>query len=123
MATIYEKYGGFAAINRAVLAFYEKVLDSDVIGDRFENVRMDRLIDHQTKFLASLLGGPASSSPEHLRQVHHPLRLTEEEFAEMAVLLRETLEEHGFAEPDVATVIDIVEGHRRNILPPGGANG
>ena len=56
--TLYERYGGFSAISRLVMAFYDNLLDSDQIADYFEDVDMRRLIDHQTKFVASLMGDP-----------------------------------------------------------------
>ncbi|MEL6198262.1 MAG: group 1 truncated hemoglobin, partial [Pseudomonadota bacterium] len=108
-------------ISRVVLAFYDRVLDSDIIGDRFEETEMTRLIDHQTKFMAALLGGPSSHTPEHLRQVHHPLGLTEEEFAEMAVLLRETLDEHKFTPDDADEVMRLVAGYKDMIVGPENA--
>ena len=57
--TLYQKYGGFGAISRVVIDFYDRLLDSETVGDYFDNVDMKRLIDHQTKFIAYLLGGPA----------------------------------------------------------------
>lgn len=65
-ATLFQKYGGFASISRVVLTFYDKALDSDQIGGFFDDIDMPRLVDHQTKFIASLLGGPASYSDERL---------------------------------------------------------
>lgn len=56
MATMFERYGGFANVSKIVMSFYDKVLDSDVIGDYFEDVDMWALIDHQTKFIAPPAG-------------------------------------------------------------------
>lgn len=57
--SMFERYGGFAKLSK-VMAFYDRVLDSDVIGDFFEGVDMRRLIDHQTKFISQVMGGPAA---------------------------------------------------------------
>ena len=54
---------------------------------------MRSLIDHQTKFVAALMGGPAAYSDEVLRQVHERLNITHQDFVEVSVLLRETLED------------------------------
>ena len=113
--TIYEKYGGFSAISRVVMTFYEMALDSDQIGDYFADVDMARLIDHQTKFISSLLGGPASFSDERLEAVHRALGITHEDFDEMAALLKEALQQHGLAEPDVRTTLAAIEA-KRNII-------
>jgi len=62
--SLFDKYGGFANISKLVFAFYEKAIESDVIGPYFDDVEMRALIDHQTKFIASVMGGPASYSDE-----------------------------------------------------------
>lgn len=113
--TIYEKYGGFSAISRVVMTFYEMALESDQIGDYFADVDMARLIDHQTKFISSLLGGPASFSDERLEAVHRALGITHEDFDEMEALLKEALERHGFFETDVRATLTAIEA-KRNII-------
>jgi hemoglobin len=102
--TTFDRYGGFATIRRIVSAFYDKVLDSPVIAHHFEHVDMRRLIDHQTRFVSSLTGGPASYTDEHLRRVHARLAITVDEFREMVELLTETLEDFDFAPDDVEQV-------------------
>jgi hemoglobin len=103
--TIFERYGGFAAVRRVVSDFYDRVLDSPVINHHFEDVDMRRLLDHQSRFIASVTGGPASYTDEHLRRVHARLDITAEEFREMITLLSETLEDFDFARPDIDVVV------------------
>ena len=114
--TLYEKYGGFAAVSRIVLDFYERALDSDRIGDYFEDVDMTKLIDHQTKFVSSLLGGPASYSNDHLRQIHLDLRIGDDDFTEMSEVLSETLIDHGISREDAAIVVQEIEARRAYIV-------
>ncbi len=104
--SLFDKYGGFAKISKVVSAFYEKAIDSDVIGPYFDNIDLRRLIDHQTKFVASVMGGPASYSDEALRRVHAPLGIDRESFEEMARLLRQTLEEFDLQAADVDSVMN-----------------
>lgn len=103
--TIFERYGGFATVRKIVSAFYDKVLDSPLLVHHFENVDMRRLVDHQARFVSSVMGGPASYSDNHLRRIHERHRITTEEFREMVDLLEETLEDFDFAEADVREVI------------------
>lgn len=103
--TIFDRYGGFAAVRRIVSDFYDRVLDSDVISHHFEHVDMKRLLDHQARFISSVTGGPASYTDEHLRRVHERLGITAAEFREMLVLLSETLEDFGFEQADVDFVV------------------
>jgi hemoglobin len=101
---LFEKYGGFSTVSRIVMQFYDKALDSDVLADYFEDIEMERLIDHQTKFVASLMGGPASYTDDMLKQLHAHLKIDDDAFDEMAKLFKETLEEAGLDPEDVAIV-------------------
>jgi hemoglobin len=113
--SIFERCGGFATVSKIVMTFYDKVLDSELIGDYFEHVDMRRLIDHQTKFIAQVMGGPVAYADEALEQVHRPLGITGPAFAEMVRLLRETLEEVALPADDIDSVIAEIE-RRRSII-------
>lgn len=116
MATLFEKYGGFGRINHIVIDFYDTLLDSDELGPYFDNVEMAALIDHQTKFVSYLLGGPASFSNGHLKNVHRHLNITPDHFELMKATLSATLLKHGFESVDVATVEGEIEARREFIV-------
>jgi hemoglobin len=103
--SIFERYGGFATVRRLVSTFYDEVLDSPLLARHFETVDVHRLIDHQAKFISSLMGGPASYTDEHLRRVHARLGITTADFREMIALLEEVLEEYEIAATDIEAVI------------------
>jgi hemoglobin len=117
--SLFQKYGGFAAISRVVLTFYDKALDSDQIGDFFEEIDMKRLVDHQTKFISSLLGGPASFENERLKQLHSKIEISDKDFDEMAKLLAESLDEHSFEPADRDAVVYEIEVRRSFIVNQG----
>jgi hemoglobin len=119
--SLFQKYGGFAKVSRVVLTFYDKVLDSDQIGDFFDGVDMSKLVDHQTKFISSLLGGPASYSDERLRQLHSHLGISDADMDEMIRLLDEALDEHGFEPADRELVTREIEARRKFIVRQGAA--
>jgi hemoglobin len=114
--TLYQKYGGFAAISRVVMDFYDRLLDSERVGDFFDDVDMKKLIDHQTKFVAYLLGGPAEYTGERLEQLHGHLNIGGADFDEMKQILSDTLSDHGFEDGDRDTVIGVIESHRSLIV-------
>ena len=114
--TLYQKYGGFGAISRVVMDFYDRLLDSERVGDFFDDVDMKKLIDHQTKFIAYLLGGPAEYTGERLEQLHGHLNIAGADFDEMKQILSDTLSDHGFDDTDRGTVIDVIESHRGRIV-------
>lgn len=102
--SIFERHGGFARVSRIVMSFYERVLESPVMSPYFAHTDMKRLIDHQTKFIAYLMGGPASFSDEHLQRVHSDMAIDRRAFDEMVSLLCETLEDFDFDEADITAV-------------------
>ncbi|MFY0611625.1 MAG: group 1 truncated hemoglobin [Hyphomicrobiaceae bacterium] len=118
--TLFEKYGGFSQVSRVVLAFYDKLLDSDDIGPFFDDIDMSKMVDHQTRFIASLLGGPAAYTDAQLRQLHAHLAITDAHFDELKVVLRQTLDDHNFEADDVDAVLQ--EFENRRVLIVGNSN-
>ena len=112
----FEKYGGFAAVSRVVMTFYELVLDSEEVGHHFDDIDMPRLIDHQTKFISSLMGGPMAMTDDRLRAVHQNVPITDADFDEIGRLLGQAMGEHGMSETDVSQVLAAVEGKRSLIV-------
>jgi hemoglobin len=94
-ATTFERMGGFARVRLIVSDFYDKVLESERLAHFFADIDMRRLIDHQTKFISAVMGGPAAFSDEQLARAHMRLGITTRDFDEMASLFHETLEDHG----------------------------
>jgi hemoglobin len=114
--TLYEKYGGFSTVSRIVMALYDRILDDDVVGPFFDDVDMPRLIDHQTKFVSSLMGGPASFSEVHIANAHRKLPIDDVHFDKLKALVNETLTEFGIAPDDATTVVDAVEARRKLLI-------
>lgn len=114
--TIFERYGGFSTVSRVVSDFYDQALDSPILSPYFVGVDTKTLIDHQTKFVASMMGGPASYSNEHLDRVHKELRIDDPAFEEMCDLFRETLEDHDLKEGDIAEVMGEIRSRKVYIV-------
>lgn len=110
--TLFDRCGGFATVSRIVMDFYGRILDSEKAGDFFDGVDMARLIDHQTKFIASLMGGPASYTDDHLRRTHAALGVDGESFDEMVGILCDTLRAHGLEGDDVSSIRRTLEAKR-----------
>ncbi|CUH82160.1 Hemoglobin-like protein HbN [Tritonibacter multivorans] len=114
--TLYDKYGGFKTVSRIVMTFYDLVLDSDEVGGFFEDVDLPRLVDHQTKFISSLLGGPVSFNDDRLLAVHRTLDIGHADFDFISNLLCEALEAHGMSEADIKTTLAAVDSKRHVIV-------
>lgn len=104
MQTIYERHGGFSTVRKVVSDFYDRVLDDEQLARHFGHTDMRVLIDHQTRFVSFLLGGPAGYSDEHIERVHARLGITLAEFDAMVLTMLETLEDHAFTDTERADV-------------------
>ena len=114
--TVFDKLGGFTAVSRIVMDFYDQVLDSETIGDFFEHTDMAMQIDHQTKFISSLLGGPASYTDEQLKKIHVHLQITDAHFDEILELLDRALLNNDVEATDRQDVIGKMEARRSLIV-------
>jgi hemoglobin len=114
--SIFERYGGFAQVSRVVTTFYGKILDSPVTAPYFAQTDMRQLIDHQTRFIAMVMGGPASYTNDHLERVHARHGITQAAFDEVILLMRETLEDHDFAAEDIQEVLAELSNRRHVIV-------
>lgn len=114
--SLFEKYGGFSKVSRIVLSFYDTLLDSDDIGPFFDDIDMSKMVDHQTKFIASLLGGPASYTDKQLYQLHRHLDINDAHFDELKVVLQQTLSDHGVQPEDIELILQEFENRRVQVV-------
>lgn len=114
--TLFEHYGGFTAVRRIVADLYDGILDSEQLSGYFEGTDMRLMIDHQTKFIAQLMGGPASYSDEALQRLHAAHSIKSPAFDEMAVLLKQTLQDHGVSSGDVADISNQIYRRKHYIV-------
>jgi hemoglobin len=114
--TLYEKYGGFTTISALVNLFYQKIGNTPALDKYFENTDMAKLIDHQTKFLCMVLGGPNNYEGRQLAQAHQKLSITNEHFELVGSILKESLEEKGVEPKDIETILGVVWGTRNDIV-------
>lgn len=116
MQTLFDKYGGFATVSKIVREFYRGVLQSPTLKPYFEHADMERIMDHQTKFIAHVLSGPAEYSGREIGAAHHSLKITGPAFDEVAEILQETMEDAGMEAADVSKVMEIVAGARGSVV-------
>lgn len=115
-SSTFERYGGFRSVSKIVMAFYDLVLDSDIVGHHFDNVDMARQIDHQTRFVSGVMGGPTSLSDDRLKAVHSHIRITDAEFDEIISLFKQALKAHDLETDDIAAICKVMEAKRSLIV-------
>ncbi|MEQ8654119.1 MAG: group 1 truncated hemoglobin [Kiloniellales bacterium] len=119
--SVFERCGGFQKVRKVVSNFYDKVLESEQLQGYFESTDMARLVDHQTKFIAQIMGGPVSINDDTLRKVHLSLGISHSDFKEAAALLQEALEDSNFADSDIAEILEAFGQREGLIVYQGGA--
>ena len=108
---------------RFVLRFYDRVFGSVRLAPFFANSDMQRLVEHQAKFISTVMGGPASYSNAILYETHAHLKIDDQAFDEMISLFKAELEVAQIAESDVEKIIAdlnvrrafIVQGHAKKM--------
>lgn len=114
--SLYEKYGGFSTISKIVMTLYDRLLEDDDVGPFFDDVDMPKLIDHQTKFVASLMGGPASFSDVQLQAAHAHLAIEPTHFDILKDIVAGTLSDFNVDAGDIDTVLGAFEARRGLLL-------
>lgn len=119
MATLYERLGGEAAIEAAVVRFYEKVMGDASLAPFFDDLDMGAQIQKQIAFMKLAFGGPNQYSGRDLRTAHKRLvarGLNGGHFTAVADHLESTLVELGVDRPSIDEVLGIVGKTRGDVL-------
>ena len=102
--TMLEKYGR-GRLAQIVSSFYGDVLRSSQLAPFFSDVSIAGLIEHQSRFLAMVMGGPPAHTGEELVAAHEDFGITNTDFDEMLRLLERSLGTFGIDPDDIAQVI------------------
>lgn len=118
--SLYERLGGEAAIEAAVVDFYERVMSDPSLAPFFEHLDMDAQIKKQIAFMKMAFGGPNKYTGKDLRTAHAQLvaskGLTDSHFDAVAKHLGDTLTELGVDAATTSEVIGVVAGTRNDVL-------
>jgi hemoglobin len=82
--SIFERLGDGTAIAAVVDDFYRRVLADDRLRPAFAGVDLNALRRHQTHFLATALGAPATYQGRSMRAAHAGRGITADQFAAVA---------------------------------------
>lgn len=117
--SLYERIGGWPAVEKAVEIFYGKVIADNRVKAFFEDVDMDKQAGKQKAFLSMVFGGPNKYTGLDMREGHlHLVKrgLNDSHVDAIIELLGGTLKELGVADEDIAEVATIAESVRDDIL-------
>lgn len=116
--TIWERYGGYGFVAKAVDDFYARVLLSRDLAPYFVNINMEKLVEHQIETIGAVMGGPYDLDIEVLRRSHARLKIKLAHFGEIAAILSLTLEDNGLTEADRDALMAVVASTRDAIVDP-----
>jgi hemoglobin len=115
--SLFDRLGGEAAIEAAVVSFYEKVMADAGLAPFFEHLDMGAQIKKQIAFMTMAFGGASRYTGRDLRTAHAKLKgLDDSHFDAVATHLRETLNELGVDAATTSEVLAIVGGTRGDVL-------
>jgi hemoglobin len=104
-ATLYDKIGGYGALEVIVEDFYCRVLDDDHLSGFFAGSNMNRLKGKQVEFFAAALGGPEPYTGAPMKQVHKGRAITIHHFNLLAGHLKDSLCAAGVPPETIAEIL------------------
>jgi hemoglobin len=119
MSTLYERLGGEAAVEAAVVRFYDKVMQDGTLSPFFDGFDLDAQIKKQIAFMTMAFGGPHRYTGRDLRTAHAGLvarGLGDRHFDAIGRHLSATLTELAVDAAVVAEVLALVEKTRADVL-------
>ncbi len=119
MISLYERLGGEAAVEAAVVRFYDKIMNDPSLAGFFEHLDLGAQINKQIAFMKMAFGGPNTYTGRDLRTAHAKLvarGLSDVHFDAVAGYLAETLIELGVTEEVRNDVLAIVGSTREDVL-------
>jgi hemoglobin len=102
--TLFEQLGGEEAVGAVVDLFYDKVLSDADLQPYFTGVDLDRLKQHQRRFIGQALGATRPYSGRSMRKAHEHLAVTEDAFGRVVTHLAGALAEAGVDEETIGTI-------------------
>ena len=119
MPSLYERLGGEAAVEAAVVRFYEKVMADPSLVGFFDGLDVEKLVGKQIAFMTLAFGGPYRYTVRELAKAHAASvarGLNDDHFDRTAEHLRSTLSELGVQMSLIDEVMDAVGRTREAVL-------
>jgi hemoglobin len=114
--SLFEQLGGEPAIAAVVDLFYDKVLGDPTLQPYFAGVDVDRLKQHQRRFIGQALGATRPYSGRSMRKAHEDLAITHAAFARVVEHLAAALAEAGVDEASIGAVANILVPLQEDIV-------
>jgi hemoglobin len=117
--SLFDRIGGEAAVEAAVVSFYDKVMADEALARFFGHLDMGAQVRKQIAFMTMAFGGPNAYTGRDLRTAHRALLgqgLADTHFDAVVEHLRTTLVELGVDATTTLEVLGVVESTRADVL-------
>lgn len=113
-ASIYDDIGGDDAIETVIERMYEHILDDDRLAPYFDESNIQSLINHQSRFIAMVAGGPEYH--DNIPETHAHMNLRDEHFDAVLAYLHTALVENGVDEEYSQQLKSYLQQYRASIV-------
>jgi ferredoxin-NADP reductase len=112
--SIYDTLGGMEAVESVVDRMYDHILADERLAPYFDEANVDSLIEHQTKFIAMVAGGPEYH--QHIAETHAHMGLRDEHFDAVLAYFHRSLAEHDIDEEHIHQLKSQLQEYRANTV-------
>ena len=118
--SLFDKYGGVPAITRIVRDFHERLMRRPNLRRYFEEMEMDRVIQHHIAYVSYAMGKPNQSyTTNKMHDQHMQAGVTKASYNQIMELFFASLEEEGVTPEDIELVEQTLKAVRGEIVSKG----
>lgn len=94
---LYQGLGEMAGIRAMMSDFVQRLEEDPMIGDQFQDTKLERLAGLLAEQICQLSGGPCTYSGDSMKEVHGGLTITHTHYNRLIELLQASMDAHGVA--------------------------
>lgn len=118
--SLFDKYGGVPAITRIVRDFHERLMRRPNLRRYFEQMEIDRVIQHHIAYVSYALGKPNQDYPVNkMHDQHMQAGVTKASYNQIMEIFFAALEEEGVTPEDIELVEQTLKEVRGEIVSKG----
>ena len=118
--SLFDKYGGVPAVTLIVREFHERLVRRPNLRRYFEEMEMDKVIQHHIAFISYALGKPNQDfTMKKMHDQHMQAGVTKASYNHIMDIFFSVLEEESFSPEDIETIEQTLKEVRGEIVSKG----
>jgi hemoglobin len=118
--SLWNRLGGTVAVKKiirdVVLSATENTKVNLFRGKKLDDKAQDNLKQNLLEFISSVTGGPFPYKGKDMKTAHAGMKITDDEFNELAKIFETVLKANSIAEPDIKEFLGLMETTRKDIV-------